>query len=326
MRLLITGGAGYIGSHVVLHALDSGYDVTVFDDLSTGTRKNINKKTQFIQGSTTSRSDLSNLFKKNKYDAVIHLAASKAAGESMLFPSKYAQNNIVGGLNLINASCEYNIKKFIFSSSAAVYGEPKNNPIDESHPLLPKNYYGFTKLFIENNLKWYSNLRGMRFASLRYFNAAGYDLKKRVPSLEVDTQNLIPQVMETAVGIRPNINVYGDDYNTKDGTGVRDYVHVVDLAKAHISSIKYINNMDKDLTINLGSGTGYSVLDIIKKVEEISKKNIRYCIVDRRRGDPDTLIAKADLAKTLIGWDGKYSCLDIIIKSTWEMYKSRILE
>lgn len=326
MRLMITGGAGYIGSHVVLYALDKGYDVTVFDDLSTGLEKNINKNTQFIQGSTLSRPDLSKLFKKNKYDAVIHLAASKAAGESMLLPSKYAQNNIVGGLNLINACCEHNIKAFIFSSSAAVYGEPENNPIEESHPLSPTNYYGFTKLLIENNLKWFSNLKGMRYASLRYFNAAGYDLKKRVPGLEIDSQNLIPLVMETVVGMRPKINVYGYDYNTKDGTGVRDYVHVSDLAKAHIDSIEYIHSKDKDLTVNLGTGTGYSVLDIIKKVEKISRKNIEYCVVDRRSGDPDTLIAKADLAKSLIGWDGQYSDLDTIIKSTWEMYKTVIQE
>lgn len=326
MRLLITGGAGYIGSHVVLHALDSGYDVTVFDDLSTGRKKNINKSTQFIKGSTSSRADLSKLFKKNKYDVVIHLAASKAVGESMSFPSKYARNNIVGGLNLINACCEHNVKVFIFSSSAAVYGRPNYNPIDESHPLSPTNYYGFTKLMIENNLKWYSSLKGMRYASLRYFNAAGYDLKKRVPSLEVDTQNLIPLVMETAVGIRSNINVYGNDYDTTDGTGVRDYVHVIDLAKAHIDSIEYINSKDKDLTINLGNGVGYSVLDIIKKVEKIGKNNIEYCIVDRRSGDPDVLIAKADLAKNLIGWDGHHSDIETIIKSTWEMYKSKILE
>ncbi len=326
MRLLITGGAGYIGSHVALHALDDGYDVTIFDNLSTGRKKNINKKTQFIQGSTTSRSDLSKLFKKNKYDAVIHLAASKAMGESMLFPSKYAHNNIVGGLNLINACCEYNVKVFIFSSSASVYGNPPNNPIDESYPLLPINYYGFTKLFIENNLKWFSDLKGMRYASLRYFNAAGYDLQKRVPSLEINSQNLIPLVMETAVGTRSNINIYGDDYDTTDGTGVRDYVHVSDLAKAHIDSIQYIKNNNKNLTINLGIGKGYSVLDIIKKVEKITKKNIKYCILGRRVGDPDMLIAKADLAKALIGWDGKHSDLDTIIESTWEMYKSKILK
>jgi len=325
MRVLIIGGAGYIGSHVVLAALDRGYDVTVFDDLSTGLEENINANTQFIKGSTLSKSDLSKLFKSNMYDAVIHLAASKAAGESMLVPIKYAQNNIIGGLNLINACCEHQIKVFVFSSSAAVYGLPQYNPIDESHPLSPTNYYGFTKSFIEDNLKWFSNLKGMRYASLRYFNAAGYDLKKRVTGLEIDPQNLIPLVMESAIGIRPQINVYGNDYNTKDGTGVRDYVHVSDLANAHINAIEYIFNEKKDLRLNLGNGKGYSVLDVIDKVMEISNKDIKYNIVDRRNGDVDVLIAKTDLAKDLILWEGKNSDLDTIIKSTWEIYQSSIL-
>ena len=325
MRVLIIGGAGYIGSHVVLAALDRGYDVTVFDDLSTGLEENINANTQFIKGSTLSKSDLSKLFKSNMYDAVIHLAASKAAGESMLVPIKYAQNNIIGGLNLINACCEHQIKVFVFSSSAAVYGLPQYNPIDECHPLSPTNYYGFTKSFIEDNLKWFSNLKGMRYASLRYFNAAGYDLKKRVTGLEIDPQNLIPLVMESAIGIRPQINVYGNDYNTKDGTGVRDYVHVSDLANAHINAIEYIFNEKKDLRLNLGNGKGYSVLDVIDKVMEISNKDIKYNIVDRRNGDVDVLIAKTDLAKDLILWEGKNSDLDTIIKSTWEIYQSSIL-
>jgi len=326
MRLLVTGGAGYIGSHVVLDAIDRGYDVTVFDDLSTGLEENINENTQFIKGSTLSKSDLSKLFKSHTYDAVIHLAASKAAGESMLVPIKYAQNNIIGGLNLINACCEHQIKVFIFSSSAAVYGLPQYNPIDESHPLLPANYYGFTKSFIEENLKWFSNLEGMRYASLRYFNAAGYDLKKRVSGLEIDPQNLIPLVMETAIGIRSKIEIYGNDYNTKDGTGVRDYVHVSDLAKAHIDSIEYIHKEKKDIVINLGTGRGHSVLDIISKVSEISHKKIEYTFEDRRNGDTDIVIAKADLAKKLFGWNGQYSDLDTIIKSTWRVYKSRILK
>ena len=326
MNLLIIGGAGYIGSHVVLEALDRGFDVTVFDDLSTGSRENIQKNVQFVEGSTLSISDLSKIFNTNKFDAVIHLAASKAAGESMLVPIKYAQNNIIGGLNLINACCEHQIKVFIFSSSAAVYGLPQYNPIDESHPLLPANYYGFTKSFIEENLKWFSNLEGMRYASLRYFNAAGYDLKKRVSGLEIDPQNLIPLVMETAIGIRSKIEIYGNDYNTKDGTGVRDYVHVSDLAKAHIDSIEYIHKEKKDIVINLGTGRGHSVLDIISKVSEISHKKIEYTFEDRRNGDTDIVIAKADLAKKLFGWNGQYSDLDTIIKSTWRVYKSRILK
>jgi len=325
MNLLIIGGAGYIGSHVVLEALDRGFDVTVFDDLSTGLRVNIQKNVQFVEGSTLSIADLSIIFETNKFDAVIHLAASKAASESMLVPIKYAQNNIIGGLNLMNICCKHKIKVFIFSSSAAVYGLPQYSPIDESHPLFPNNYYGFTKLFIEDNLKWFSNLKGMRYASLRYFNAAGYDLNNRVSGLETDTQNLIPLVMESAIGLRSKIEIYGNDYNTKDGTGVRDYVHVSDLAKAHIDSIEYIHKEKKDIIINLGTGRGHSVLDVISKVSEISHKNIEYSFEDRRNGDTDRVIAKVDLAKKLIGWEGKNSDLDTIIKSTWQIYQSSTL-
>ena len=321
MRVAIIGGAGYIGSHVVLDAVERGFNVTVFDDLSTGFKENLDGNVQFVRGSTLSISDLSRLFEQNRYDAVIHLAARKAAGESMLEPARYLRNNIIGGLNVINACSDYNIKIFIFSSSAAVYGLPNYNPIDESHTLLPINYYGQTKLHLEENLKWFSNLKGIKYASLRYFNAAGYDLKKRIKSLEVNPQNLIPVVMESAIGIRPRVNVYGGDYATKDGTGVRDYIHVSDLAKAHIDSIKYIQKESKNLTVNLGNEIGYSVLDIINKSLEISKKQIKYKITGRRSGDLGTVIANAELAKHLIGWQPQNSNLDTIINSTWEIYK-----
>ena len=272
MKVVIIGGAGYIGSHVVLDAVERGYDITVFDDLSTGHKENINENVQFIHGSTLSISDLSTLFKVKKYDAVVHLAASKAAGESMLEPTMYARNNIIGGQNVINACSDYNIKIIIFSSSAAVYGLPKYKLIDECHPLYPTNYYGQTKLHIEESLKWFSKLKAIKYASLRYFNAAGYDLKKRVKSLEVNSQNLIPKVMEVAIGRKKQVAVYGNNYNTKDGTGVRDYIHVSDLAKAHIDSINYILNNKENLTINLGNEIGYSVLDVISKSSEVSEK------------------------------------------------------
>ena len=194
MKLLVVGGAGYIGSHVVLHALEKGCQVTVFDNLSTGYESNLFEKADFFLGSTLSISDLSTVMQK-KYDGVIHLAASKAAGESMLEPHKYANNNIIGGLNLINQSMKNGIKAFLFSSSAAVYGIPEYNPVDENHKLNPINYYGFTKLLIEQNLKWFSDLNFLRFASLRYFNASGYDLKKRITSIEKNPQNLIPVIM-----------------------------------------------------------------------------------------------------------------------------------
>ena len=325
MNLLITGGAGYIGSHVALEALDNGFEVTIFDDLSTGLKENIPDHVKFFYGSTLNNNDLEKLFKQNTFDAVVHLAASKAAGESMLNPAKYAQNNIVGGLNIINACSKNNIKIFIFSSSAAVYGEPKYNPIDESHPKSPTNYYGFTKLIIEKNLKWYSSLNSMLYGSLRYFNAAGFDLMKRVSGIEHNPQNLIPKVMESSIGKRSHINIYGNNYNTKDGTGVRDYVHVSDLAKAHINSIDFIQKQKRNIIINLGNEVGYTVLDIINKAYEISKKSIEYKVVSRREGDLEKIIANSKLANELIGWEPKNSNLDTIIKSTWEIYKTKVI-
>ena len=324
MNLLITGGAGYIGSHVVLAAIDCGYDVTVLDDLSTGSLENINPKTKFIHGSILSKQDLSSLFSNNKFDCVIHLAAKKAAEDSMVNPVAYSENNIIGSLNLINACSCYGVKNFVFSSTAAVYGRPKYIPIDEKHSLAPANYYGYTKLIIEQNLKWYCDLNNMRFASLRYFNAAGYDDKGRITGIEDNPQNLIPLVMEAALGIRSDIRIFGNDYDTKDGTCIRDYIHVTDLARAHLYSIDYILKKDKNIIINLGTGMGYSVLDIINKVINVSGKNIHYNYEDRRVGDPEIVIAKADLAKELIKWEGHNSSLDLIIKSTWDVYKTKL--
>ena len=323
MNLLIVGGAGYIGSHIVLDALERGYKTTVFDDLSTGSVKNINKEAKFIKGTTLSISDLSDLFESNSFDCVIHLAASKAAGESMLYPSKYATNNIIGSLNLINFCVKHKIKSIIFSSTAAVYGAPKKIPIDESHPLIPNNYYGHTKLMIENSLMWFSKLKGIHFAALRYFNAAGYDTKKRVLGLEKNPQNLIPIVMEAAIGHRDRIEIYGKDYSTMDGTCIRDYIHVSDLASAHLDTIDYIKREKKDLIINLGTGGGYSVLDVVNKVQEICNVSIKYDFGNRRPGDSDIVVANSELAKKLISWEAKYSDLDTIIKSTWSVYTSR---
>tara|TARA_B100000519_G_scaffold18677_1_gene13624 strand:+ start:6146 stop:7120 length:975 start_codon:yes stop_codon:yes gene_type:complete len=323
MRLLITGGAGYIGSHIVLAALDRGYKVTVFDDLSTGLKRNINKFAKFVKGSTCHKTDLFNLFKNNRYDGVIHLAASKAAGDSMLRPSKYAENNIIGGINLINACFENNISVFVFSSSASVYGKPKYTPLDENHSLNPDNYYGYSKLVIENNLKWFSKLKGINYAALRYFNAAGYDIEKRICGIEANPQNLLPIVMDTAMGFRPRVNIFGNNYNTEDGTGIRDYVHVSDLAIAHINAIDYIVKEKKDLIINLGSGIGYSVLEIINKATKIINKTIKYKFENRRLGDSDRIVAKTTLAKKLINWEPKYSDLNTIIDSMWQVYKSK---
>ena len=320
MRILIVGGAGYIGSHIVLEAINQGYDVTVFDDLSTGFKKNIHPSANFIKGSTLLEKDLAKAMINNSFDVVIHLAGCKAAGESMTNPSKYARNNIIGGINLLKACAENGIDKFIFSSSAAVYGVPQYNPIDESHPLVPINYYGYTKLLLENNLKWFSDLNRIRYASLRYFNAAGYDLGNRIYKKEKNPQNLIPIVMEVANEEREKLFVFGDDYDTKDGTGIRDYIHVSDLADGHLSALKYILGKNKDLIINLGAGEGHSVIDIIKMANKISGKNIKYSFTGRRAGDPGTVIAGSNKAEKLINWNPRYSDLSTIIESTWNIY------
>ena len=322
-KIIITGGAGYIGSHVVLEALEEQYDVTIFDDLSSPIQANINSKAKFIKGSIQSKKDLSALFRNDSYDGVIHLAASKTAGESMLNPIKYAENNVVGSLNLINQCIQHNVKVFIFSSSAAVYGKPRINPINESHPKKPVNYYGFTKLTIENHLRWYSLLCSLNFGILRYFNAAGYDIKKRIYGTEKNTGNLIPRIMEVAVGEKPFITVYGKTYNTRDGSAVRDYVHVSDLAKAHIKAYDYVFKRKKDLILNLGSETGFSVFEVLQTVREITNADIKYKIGEPRDGDVDKIIASCDLAKQLIGYNNTNSSLETIIKTAWGVYKTK---
>ncbi len=321
MNILVTGGVGYIGSHVVLAALGRGHNVTVFDDLSTSNKENINPKTKFIHGSINSKDDLSKLFTNDKYDAVIHLAASKASGESMLNPKKYTNNNIIGSLNMIISCIDYGVKYFIFSSSAAVYGKPRYIPIDELHPLKPSNYYGYTKLSIENSLKWFGKIHGLKYVSLRYFNAAGFDLNKRIVGEEKNTENLIPIIMEVVKGVKPFVPIYGNDYPTKDGTGIRDYVHVTDLAVAHISALEYLRKNSNNLILNLGSETGFSVLEIIERTKSILKIEIPYKIQGRRHGDVAKIVSSSSRAEDFLKWEKNFSNLDTIIESTWNMYK-----
>ena len=318
MKVLVTGGAGYIGSHVVLALCEEGNNVVVLDDLSTGNREAVDKRALFIQGSTLNDDDLSKGL--NDVDAVIHLAAFKAAGESMIHPEKYSHNNITGTITLLNAMVKHGVNKFIFSSSAAVYGNPQYLPLDENHPLEPINYYGFTKLEIERILKWYGELKGLRFASLRYFNAAGYDSLGRITSLENNPENLIPIVMEVASNRRQKTEVFGDDYDTDDGTGMRDYIHVSDLASAHVKSIEYLNENAR-LTVNLATGESHSVMDIINLAKEISGKDIPFDIVDRRPGDPAELYAGTNQAFKSLNWEAQYSDLKTLLETTWKVYQ-----
>ncbi|GHV78047.1 UDP-glucose 4-epimerase GalE [Spirochaetia bacterium] len=322
MNILIIGGAGYIGSHVAREFLDRGHSVRVFDNLSSGLRLNLFPEAEFIHGDILDYTGLSRA-SAGGFDAVVHLAAFKAVGESMIKPEKYSVNNINGTINILNAAVEGGIKNIIFSSSAAVFGRPEYLPLDETHPTNPESYYGFTKLEIERFLGWYDKLLGIRFAALRYFNAAGYDVKGRIKGLESNPTNLIPVIMEAASGMRKEVEVFGNDYDTPDGTGVRDYVHVSDLAIAHAMALDYTSKNDKSITVNLGSETGISVLEIVEAARRITGKPIPATIVGRRAGDPGKLTATSKKARELLNWTAKYSDLDTLIKTSWDVYKNQ---
>jgi UDP-glucose 4-epimerase len=320
MNILIIGGAGYIGSHVAQEFLRQGHSITVYDNLSSGLRENLLPGAAFVHGDIHDYPALVQAMTGN-YDALIHLAASKAAGESMLQPEKYSRNNIIGTLNILNAAAETGIKNIVFSSSAAVYGEPEYLPVDEKHPTKPENYYGFTKLEIERFLGWYEKLKGIHYAALRYFNAAGYDVNGVLKGLEQNPANLLPVVMETACGMRAELQIFGNDYDTPDGTCIRDYIHVSDLASGHAAALDYIAKNNKSLMVNLGSEVGYSVTEVVETARRISGKPIPAKIVGRRPGDPAKLTASSALAHELLGWKAQHSSLETLIKTSWEVYK-----
>ncbi|MGO8693568.1 MAG: UDP-glucose 4-epimerase GalE [Rectinemataceae bacterium] len=322
MKILIVGGAGYIGSHVAREFLDAGHAVTVYDNLSTGTRENLFAGEGFVEGDILDFDALRNAM-AGGFDALVHLAAAKAAGESMLKPEKYSLQNLSGTVNILNAALETGIRRIVFSSSAATYGEPRYLPIDEKHPTEPENYYGFTKLEIERILAWYDRLKGMRYAALRYFNAAGYDPEGRIHGLEKNPANLLPVIMEVAAGMRSDFQVFGTDYPTPDGTGVRDYVHVSDLAAGHLAALDWISRNDRSLVVNLGSEKGLSVLQILEAARRVSGKPIPAKMVGRRPGDPASLCASSNLARELLGWEARHSDLESLVRTTWNAYRAR---
>ncbi len=319
MRILVIGGAGYIGSHVVKSLLGAGMDVRVYDDMSTGQRINLFANAEFVEGSILNRSALETAMEG--VDGVIHLAAKKAVGESMEHPEFYADNNLTGAINILNAMVAKNVKYLVFSSTAAVYGMPQYPQIDENHPLNPINFYGFTKLEMEKLMDWYDKLKGIKFISLRYFNAVGYDADGDVPGLEEKPQNLLPVIMETLVGIRAEMSVFGDDYDTKDGTCVRDYIHVSDLATAHVLALQYLVRENKSHALNLGTGKGHSVLEMIQATERVLGRKVNYKIAPRRAGDPSKLMAVSNRAHALLGWTPVHSEMDNIVETTWRIYQ-----
>ena len=317
--VLVVGGAGYIGSHVVKALRDAGKSPVVFDNLSNGLRENLLPGIPFILGDTLKPEQLESAM--SGVDSIIHMAALKAAGESMTEPEKYAENNISGTINLLNAATAAKVKYFVFSSSAAVYGEPQYLPLDESHPTVPMNFYGHTKLAIENLLRWYSQLKGLRFSSLRYFNAAGYDVDGELNGLEHKPNNLLPIVLETIVGRRDKIEVFGTDYDTRDGSCIRDYIHVSDLADAHLKALDYLKHENQDLVINLGTSKGLSVLEIMQIASEVSGQEFNYTLGPRRAGDPAVVLAKAELAEELLDWKPKHSDAQTLLETTLRAYR-----
>ncbi|MCE9501065.1 MAG: UDP-glucose 4-epimerase GalE [Leptospira sp.] len=316
---MITGGAGYIGGHIVKELRGSNHELVVVDNMEKGNEKNLFPENTFIQGNIQDDTVLEKVFSK-KVDAVFHFAAWKGAGESMTAPEIYSLNNLNGSIKLLTSMAANGCKYFIFSSSAAVYGSPEYLPVDEQHPLHPENYYGYTKLCIEENLKWYDKLKGMRYAALRYFNAAGYDPDGIITGLEKTPANLLPIIMETACGMRKSFEIFGDDYDTPNGTCIRDYIHVTDLARAHLLSLDYIMKTDSSITINLGSEKGYSVKEMIAMAETVAGKTIPHKISGRRPGDPGKMFASSAKAKKLLNWKPEFSDSKTILTTMWNVY------
>ncbi len=319
-RILIVGGAGYIGSHVAKVMRDAGRHPIVFDNLRTGRRENLLEGIPFIHGDLLIQEQVHAAL--DGVDAIVHLAALKAAGESMEHPELYALHNLNGTINLLNAATTTGVRHFVFSSTAAVYGEPQYLPLDEKHPTFPANFYGQTKLQIEILLSWYSRLRGLRHASLRYFNAAGFDPDGEVRGIEQDPNNLLPIILETIMGWREEVEVYGDDYDTEDGSCIRDYIHVSDLADAHLRALEYLEREDKDLIVNLGASKGLSVLQILDAARRISGVDFPQSIGPRRPGDPAVVLAGSGRAAELLHWHPRFSGVETLIETMLTAYRA----
>ncbi len=319
MRILITGGAGYIGSHVVKELLKEKHQIFIYDNLSKGHR-------QAILGGVLIKADLSDkkrldkVFKKYKPQVVIHLAGFIEAGESMFKPAKYFQNNVLNGLNLLDAMVKNKIKYIIFSSSAAVY-KPQRIPLREESVLKPTNVYGQTKYIFEKLLEYFDKNYGLKFISLRYFNAAGADLSGEIGEDHRPETHLIPNILKVALGQKRYLEIYGDDYPTKDGTCIRDYIHVTDLAIAHILALKFLIKNKKSKIYNLGSEKGFSVKEVLEKCILVTKKIIPVRIVPPRAGDAPILIASSKKIKKELGWQPKFSTLETIIQTAWEFHQ-----
>ncbi|KRM69911.1 UDP-glucose 4-epimerase [Apilactobacillus ozensis DSM 23829 = JCM 17196] len=317
MTILVPGGAGYIGSHTVNYLIKNGYDVAVVDNLATGYSKSVNPKARLYEGDIRDKEFMSEIFDKESIDAVIHFAGSSIVPESMNNPIKYFDNNVYGMITLLEMMEKYHVKNLVFSSSAAVYGEPKQVPIKESDITNPTNPYGESKLIIERIMKWADKAYGINSVALRYFNVGGASVDGSIGENHNPETHLIPIVLQVAEGKRDKLQIYGTNYDTNDGTNIRDYVHVVDLADAHVLAMQYLLNGGKSDVFNLGSSHGFSNMEILDAARKVTNKGIPAEFAARRPGDPATLIADSTKARTVLNWQPKYENVEKIIQSAW---------
>lgn len=319
--ILVTGGAGYIGSHTVRELRERGMDVVVYDNLSTGHIESIGD-TPFVKGDLFDVELLRKTFREYGVDSVIHFAAYSLVGESMVNPAKYYHNNVAGTLALLDAMLAENVKYLVFSSSAATYGDCGDGLITENSPQNPTSVYGQTKLMMEQFMQDYDKAYGMKYVALRYFNAAGAHASGEIGEAHNPESHLIPLILQVSNGKREQINIFGDDYPTHDGTCIRDYIHITDLADAHIKALEYLKNGGKSTYYNLGNGNGFSVKEVIDTVEKVVGSPVKKQIVDRRPGDPASLVASSEKIQKELGWKPKYDTLDSIVASAWKWHST----
>lgn len=320
MKLLVLGGAGYIGSHFVKLSLDLGHQVAVVDNLMTGHRPAVPEGADFLEGDIRDKAFMDNVFTGRDFDAVVHFAASSLVGESMQDPLKYFDNNVYGTIVVLESMAKHGVKKIVFSSSAATYGKHDVMPITETYETRPTNPYGETKLMMEKMMQWADQAYGIRFVSLRYFNVAGASADSSIGEDHRPETHLIPIVLQVPLGKRKEITVFGNDYDTKDGTCIRDYIHVEDLVDAHVKAMEYLEKGNPSDYFNLGSESGYSNLEIIETARTVTGDKIPMVIGNRRPGDPDKLVASHEKARRILGWEPKKD-ITAIIESAWHYHK-----
>ena len=322
MKGLALGGAGYIGSHTVSELIDAGEEVVIADNLETGHIEAVHKDATFYQGDIRDRAFVDSVFEKEKIDGVIHFAANSLVGESMTDPLKYYDNNLNGTKVLLQSMVAHGVDKIVFSSTAATYGEPESIPILETDRTEPTNPYGETKLSMEKMMKWTGVAHGLRYVALRYFNACGAHVGGHIGEAHSPESHLIPLILQVPNGQREAINIFGDDYDTKDGTCVRDYIHVTDLAQAHILAMKYLMDGKESDVFNLGNGVGFTVKEVIEAARRVTGHPIPAVVAPRRGGDPAKLIASSAKAKEVLGWKPEHADLEEIIETAWNWHKN----